>query len=536
MSPSYFWEITLAWALSVSTAFGWLWMARWLMRRNGIVGPLVWQTFTAFIVAFILRAGVFDYVVFKTGASQAPEIYYRLSASLPTFGFGLLICAYIVSLARDFSRNIRHISALNSELAELNRTAIDRVAAHRTELISYIQSTLRKELASAIGAAPESVISRMRDTIEQVVRPVSRQLVVSIPDFAAPTPPSGLHIAWSSVFRNILVANPLRPFWFALWVSSAAWSISITRNSLTETFGFVLLVFATSWAIMAIVSLGWSAMSQYSAPARAVFVSGAGLIVGLSVNLVVRWLSPVSSFQSQAMFAYALISLGIVWFIATVTSLRRATISSSETVDVAERELRETQVFINTRLREQRLAISKALHGPVQDRIMASVFKLVGSEHAVGRNDELVPELVRSIEQVIDQMSSVEPKSANVDRALSDLSQLWAGVVSIRSDINEEVLQSLRVHPASSHTVIEVIREACANAIRHGEASNIFVDIVQGERPQTLRVNVKNDGKPLIQSEQFGVGSLLMEEITLEWSRVSQSGETSLSALIPLVD
>lgn len=506
------------------------------MRHRGNEDPLVWQTLAAFVVSYFLRAVVFDYVVYTTGATQTPELVYRLTASLPTFGFGLLICAYIVSLAREFTRNIRHNANLHSELAELNRTALERVASHRSELITYIQSTLRRVLGSTIGEAPESVIVRMRDTIEQVVRPISRQLVVSMPDFAAPTPPSGLRIAWSSVLRNVLMANPLRPFWFALWVSGAAWSISITRNFFTETVGFVGLVFAVSWVIMAVLARGWRLISQLPVPVRAVFVSGAGVIVGLVVNLFVRWLSPVTSLQSQATFAYALISLGIVWFIATVTSLNRATVSSSEAVLAAEAELRQTHVFVNTRLREQRIAISKALHGPVQDRITASVFKLVASDAKNVKNEELVIELVRSIELAIDQMSLVETRSANVELALADLSQLWTGVVCIKSEIGEEVASLLRQFPASSHSVIEVIREACANAIRHGEATNIFVRVVRGENPHTLRVQVSNDGKSVDNSEEFGVGSLLMEEITLEWSRVSVSGETQLSAVIPLVN
>lgn len=534
-STSFFWEINLAWALSISVAFAWLWAAKWWMRRSGNQQPLVWKTISAFVIAFVLRALVFDAAVFYTGASDSHDLVYRLFASLPTFGFGLVICAYIVSLAREFSRNLKHISALGSELDDLNRTVAERVSQHRTELVTYIQATLRKELRAAMGAAPQDVVDRMKSTIEQVVRPVSRQLVVSVPDFEIPLPPAGLRIAWTSVFRNIFEANPLRPMWFGFWVAGAAWSISITRNSLLETLVFVSLVFLSSWAGMAIVSLGWQFVCYSANWTRAVFVTMSGPIVGFGVNLAVQWYEPIAQTQSQMIFSYAFISLGIVWFIATVTSLRRVTISSNVSVQEVELELHEAQVFVNTKLREQQLTISRALHGPVQDRIFAAVFTLSGALSDNKVTEQLVSDLVASIESVIDQMSYVEPRLTHVERVIAELAQLWEGVVCIQSNIENNAANALLEFQASANTVAEVIREACANAIRHGEATSISIVIESGERPQTLRVTVANDGLALGQANESGVGSILLDELTLEWSRESRRGLTYLSAVVPLV-
>ena len=535
VSDSYFWEISLAWALSLIGAFGWLWFARHLMRRNGNPDPLVWQTFAAFAVAFVLRAVIFDGVAFWSGASGSPELLYRLTASIPTFGVGLLICAYIVSLARKFSRNMGHLTALNTEREELNNTAKERVAGHRVELISYIQSSLRRELDIAMETEPETAIERLRGAIEQVVRPVSRQLVVSMPDVDLPSPPRGRHIAWSSVLRNVLSANPLRPLWFALWVAGAAWAISIARHEFLETFIFVGLVFITAWASMSLFSLGWRKVETLPGPLRIGYISIAGVVVGLVVNLAVGRYSPVASTQSQMVFAYAFISLGIVWFIALVTSLRRMTHTSTLSVCTSECELRDALVLVNTRLREQRLAISRVLHGPVQDRILAAVFKLVNVHSANSTDEDLVDELVFSIEKEIDKMSLIELKPAQVRLALTELSELWAGVVEIHCQLEDSVSTTLDRYPASAYTVIEIVREACSNAIRHGEASNIYISIYPGVRINTMQLVVKNDGQPLAEVKSMGVGSFLLDELTLEWNRTTQEDTTTLSALVPLV-
>ena len=535
VSEAYFWEITLAWVFSLTGAFGWLWLAKYFMRRNGSQNPLVWQTLSAFAVAFVIRAVIFDEIAYWVGASDAPNLLYRLSASLPTFGVGLLICAYIVSLAREFSRNVGHLSTLNTGLEELQRTANERVAEHRSELISYIQASLRKELRAVMESAPEAAIERMKGTIEQVVRPVSRQLVLKMPDVDVPSPPSSRHIAWSSVFRNVLSENPLEPLWFALWVAGAAWSISVTRHEIPETLSFVSVVFIMGWASMFLFSLGWRKVREFPFIALLLYVSIAGIATGLIVNVTVSKYSLVAAAQSPRIFAYAFISLGIVWFVALISSLQRMTASSGASVVSMERELRDALVLVNTRLREQRIAISRVLHGPIQDRILAAVFTLVSARSSGASDEELVQGLVESIENEIDQMSSIGPQSARVTLAITQLTELWAGVVSIHSDIEESVVAALDRYPASLLTVNELVREACANAIRHGNASNITISIVHGERANTLSVVVVNDGDPLTEPDPTGVGTYLLDELTLEWKRESREAMTMLTALVPLV-
>lgn len=534
-SSAYFWEITLAWALSLAAAFGWLWLAKLLLLRDAAERPLIWQTLLVFLVAYLLRALVFDTVIWNTRASAGPDLLYRLGASLPTFGFGLLICAYIVSLAREFSRNIGYQAAIRQELAELQRSTTARVLAHRTELLDVIQSTLRRDLVAALAEAPAVALERMRDTIEQVVRPVSRQLATTMPDLTVPSPPAGRAIDWSTVLRNVLAGNPLRPIWFALWTGSAAWSISISRLPLPAFLGYTVLVGVVSFLALQFGKWGWLLLAHTPLLVRAAYVCVAALGAGAAVNFAARLFPPVAADQPRLMFAYLLISLGIVWFIAVVTSLRRETVSSEIELERATRELREALVTVNTQLREQRLAISRALHGPVQDRLTVAAFKLSDAIAADAVEPGLLNELLASIERVIGETSEVEPNSVDVKLAVQELIQLWEGVVDISADIDSDIVRLLGQFPASGHTVAEVIREACANGVRHGGSTRISVAVRRGERPNTLRVTVENNGQPLSPATVEGVGSLLLDELTLDWHRESRPFGTTLTALVPLV-
>lgn len=534
-SRQHFWAIVLAWALSLSAAFGLLVLAKFTLLRGAAERPLVWSTLLAFAVAFLARAVVFDRVVWMTGASEQPDLLYRLAASLPTFGFGLLICAYIVSIAREFSRNLQHIAAIREEIADLEASAAQRVRAHREELLEFVQSTLKRDLATVLGEAPPAALERMRATIEQVVRPVSRQLASSMPDLELPRAPAGQAIAWSTVVRNMFVGNPVRPVWFALWTAGAAWSITISRLVLIDTVAYVLLVGAASYVAQELASVGWRRVARAALGWRVGYFVAAGLGSGIAVNLVARLFAPVASNQPGLLFAYALISLGIATFIAVVTSLRRELNATIPLLELCSQELRGTLVSINTQLREQRLAIGRALHGPVQDRITVAAFRLADAIADGKADPALIAELSAPIERAIDETSRAEPHAVDVRHSVAELAELWLGVVEIQVDLSDAVAHLMSRFPASGHTVVEVIREACANAIRHGEARRVWVQLTVGDRPKSVRVSVRNDGSALPEQPAGGVGSLLLDELTLEWTRRSDATETVLTALVPLV-
>lgn len=528
-------HVAVAWALSVAGAFGFLWAVKPLLHRVQERREIVWQTLGAFAITYVLRAIIFDQVVWRTGASETSELAYRLAATVATFGFGLLLCAYIVSMAREFSRNLKQLSVLSTERENLTISSRERVAEHRLELIETIQSILRREVLSLMNTVPQVALTRVRDTIEQVVRPISRHLVTRLPDLSVPESPPVRRIAWISILRNIVSDNPIRPFWFAVWAAGSAWSISILRMPVLPTIAYVLAVFCSSFFVTLIFRAGWHWVSKFSRILRALYVSVAGVIVGVGVYFCSISLLVFSGNQRTSVVAYVVISLGIFWFVAVTASLRRAVLRSADELHVAEDQLRDALVIVNVQMREHRLALSRALHGPVQDSLTVAAFKLAKALSSNEATPQLVTEVIESIEDEIAGTGFAQINAIDIDRALTDLALLWEGVVLIRTRIDEEASTTLARYPASTHTVMEVVREACSNAIRHGEASNVIIEIALGAEPMTIKVNVKNDGHPMSPTSETGVGSFLLNELTLEWSRQSMATGTIVKAIVPLV-
>ena len=75
----------------------------------------------------------------------------------------------------------------------------------------------------------------------------------------------------------------------------------------------------------------------------------------------------------------------------------------------------------------------------------------------------------------------------------------------------------------SAHCINEIVKECVSNAIRHGQASKVTVTFFDSQ-DGSISISVTNNGDGPISTEQ-GVGSQMLDEITMSWSRdLTESG------------
>jgi anti-sigma regulatory factor (Ser/Thr protein kinase) len=61
------------------------------------------------------------------------------------------------------------------------------------------------------------------------------------------------------------------------------------------------------------------------------------------------------------------------------------------------------------------------------------------------------------------------------------------------------------------------VKEGVSNAIRHGHAKYVEISILE-ESADAIRIEISNDGVS-DSSDRQGVGSQMLDEITMNWSR-----------------
>ena len=103
------------------------------------------------------------------------------------------------------------------------------------------------------------------------------------------------------------------------------------------------------------------------------------------------------------------------------------------------------------------------------------------------------------------------------DDFLNSLSTMWGGVAHITHTISADAAASLEASDTSQDAVREVIRESINNAIFHGCASEVIIR-VDHLSDDVLHLVVEDNGKGRDGEMNFGLGSKLMDTVTLNWT------------------
>jgi anti-sigma regulatory factor (Ser/Thr protein kinase) len=79
----------------------------------------------------------------------------------------------------------------------------------------------------------------------------------------------------------------------------------------------------------------------------------------------------------------------------------------------------------------------------------------------------------------------------------------------------------------------EILKEAVSNAVRHGDATAVDVQIVLTQNE--IELQVLNDGRPAISTSRKGLGSTMFDDLTISWqlARDYDADKTVLSARLP---
>lgn len=172
------------------------------------------------------------------------------------------------------------------------------------------------------------------------------------------------------------------------------------------------------------------------------------------------------------------------------------------------------------------------VHGTVQAALTAALTRLQSGQQVDEATLELVGQDLRRAERAL-----MSPPAHEIDLpgAFAEMQTTWRGICDIRFNITERASRALQGNNDACMCVNEIVKEAVSNAVRHGQAKTVTVEIDR-ETEQSLSLKVSNDGLPIKIRPAAGVGSKLIKELTTKWSLGSNksTGLTVLAASLPL--
>ena len=280
--------------------------------------------------------------------------------------------------------------------------------------------------------------------------------------------------------------------WILLWVQLAALVAMAVVHPSGKWFIFLIVI---AWQVAMITAplkaLGWVAFQTLAvigalAIAHPDYDSGY-FILGLSLVLQLLFVFTAHALRTEAETARALAQ--------------------------ANSELRSAQAIIANTVRDaERLRISRELHDAWGHELTALRLQLEIASNVTepGRaNDHVLQAkgLARALlAKVRDVVAALrEDERCDLKGALEALAQS-VPTPAIHVDISPEV----RVSPDQAHALIRCAQEAVTNAVRHADASNLWVQV--SSEGEGVRLVARNDGRARSTASAPGSGLVGMRE------------------------
>lgn len=482
--------------------------------------------------AALVRAIMFDTLLLQLNFIESSELAWRVYGSQSNVFLCAIVVSSLVTMARDYSeRN----SALVTSISDLQARQ-DGIDARATERKAALIASIRQQFDAAIsrldGVDPRGDSVRLRALIDDVVRPLSHRLgrgLTATTDTPSTTPET--RISWSAVVRRALSTNPFHPVLFTLWLSLTGIQVmaGVAGAAVAGPF-LITVVFMSVWFLSA--RLLWPMITGRS-----------GLVTrGVIFTVLVSLSAPPLSLTAQALTGFAFFTprfvLGesiyvavICWAITLVAAVRALLRHTNAELTAVTSALSRRLITENLALRHFEAGVSRVLHGPVQDAVAASIRRLQNVDVGTLSAEEWAA-IRQPIDDALTQLDEPPTPVTEIDSRLASLVALWSGVVEISVDADATTLETLRCDSTTASAVLEIMREAVSNAIRHGDAQNITVALHWHEGD--IVIDVVNDGRPVADDATPGIGTLLLEEWAVTWSRSNTPEGVQVSARVPL--
>lgn len=486
-------------------------------------------------VAAFSRALVYDYLLVSLNFSAEGMLLGRIYASQINIFVAGIIVSSLVSMAREFSEKNEELARTLEELQKAQEDIEARLENRRIALVTSIKSQLESALSSVTGTNVRSDAQHLKSLIDNVVRPISHRLGR---DFSSPAetaaPPIVTRIRWSSVTAYALSTNPIHPVWMTVWTAFV--SVQVISTAAGKDFLFPYLSAVGLFALwFTLTRFVWGkTSSKLGIFPRALTFSGMMLLTPLVVNSILEFEFGLSFFNFRVVLSAAFYFLVMSWSLALIIAVAKLLKQTNSELVEATIRLRRQLITDNVSARHFEQSVSHVLHGPIQDAIAASL-KRVQSLPPDALPGEVEGDIIRHhIDHALELLDGSPLRNYSVERGIKDLADLWSGLVEIEVLCEKSTFDVLDTAQTTSSIVIEVVREAVSNAIRHGDATEIVVDIGFIASESDIHITVTNNGSELPSEPAEGIGTKMLDEMTLKWSRENSTAGVMLMAVVPV--
>ena len=413
-------------------------------------------------------------------------------------------------------------------LAEEHEKLLDLTRGSLLPQIQLIEKAIDSgniELASRWGVANE-----LKGIIQNQVRPLSESLRTAAKSLTTPVKQNRSHFfSVISIPRTFYIKNSIFP----------------TATALTMLLSFLAAPFwllGIDWVIpSALMSISYFAV-LYGLRKLVEPLPEVSALLGIFALVVAAILPVLPTYLLALLFHPSSHDAAIYGSTITFTSVIVVGIFALvDSFDYRAREYRgllleqNDELALEMSIFEQQIwaarrSWSLVIHGTVQASLTAALTRL-NEPSATMETMELVKSDLDRAKKALTSRPSLNVK---FDAVLKELVATWQGVCDIDVRISSDTQNVVKADAQLSMCVNEIIKEAISNAVRHGDARNAQVALNLAHEG-VIDLAISNDGTPPSTNSRRGIGSKLLDELTVDWSLGfdSATDQTILTARLP---
>ena len=488
-----------------------------------------------FILASVSAVFVDDTLLQLLNFTTESRFFNRLGLSIVGLPLAMIVTAMIVSGLREYTTKNQTLVETAELLLTTRRETKERLATRKADLIERIE----KEISEGISAFdPQNNLlpqQELKTLLDDVVRPLSYQLdsnieteEISIQDLPKPK------VKWRSVFSSTVnEGNPFHPF------TTTAWPTLTSTSFVLANFGAIgfttgLLFFSIYSSLTWVARKMWPKISTALSPTvKAILIISVFAIIAFAGAKALSIPMNGALLTNGKIYFWIIFMEVVAWTVALLFTANRLLAEASNELVSINDELKREVLSVNSSLRQLQRGISRVLHGPVQQAIAASIYRLQLATEGLD-DPQVMQEIQQRISDALTQLNDPDLSSRDLVKSFDEIVELWSGVTDISLSISAEDLSLIQASSQTTATMYELVSEACVNAIKHSEPSYINISITADSELQQILILKTCDGKPLSDSRNSGLGTQLLDEMCLSWKRYQLGDEVALEMHVPL--
>lgn len=447
------------------------------------------------------------------------------------FGF-----VYILGSRIDHNATIGQLEIVRNNLVSHRAQAESLLATEREALMQQTQKVLLPRLdqiQQALSSEHErtSTIDALRDLIQTQVRPLSESLNQVAEYLSVAKQPEPVIKPKPRLLQSTFQLKPLlRPGSMFLLFMSGNWFLSFIILGV-EAANWAVLYSLGSWAVIVVIKL----LIPTGLKVKRAFGIWLLVLIGFAAANPTYW--PLKEFSSnlQQDLLLLLVVLNVICCVVGFAYSRSFEIDRLEAVTQMQRDndslAREVALF------EQQMWIARrnwsfVIHGTVQAALTAAITRLSSGEVL---EQYQVNMAMQDLTRAKDALSKTPEIDVDLSQALTNLVSTWDGICQVKFQITERATRALHRDASARMCVNEICKEAVSNAVRHGEATNVLVEIDRDAK-ELLILKISNNGRLLEPKIRPGIGSAMLDELTLDWSITNNRAtvRVDLNAQLPI--